>query len=241
MWKKVLGLVLALLLVVSVGVSVYLNDYYRADEAAIAELNGSVAYTLEILDDGTRAYLPADGEYFSAIIFYPGGKVEYTAYEPLLARCAEKGVLCLLVEMPGNLAVLDMDAAQRVKEFYPEVEYWYLAGHSLGGSMAASFAAEADWVDGLILLAAYSTENMTDMGVLSIYGSEDGVLNMEKYAEYQKNLPMPCEIILEGGNHAYFGVYGEQEGDGTATITNLEQIEQTAELMAAFAQFSLFF
>ena len=110
-----------------------------------------------------------------------------------------------------------------------------MAGHSLGGSMAASFAAEnTAWVEGLILLAAYSTEPL-EIPVLSIRGSEDGVLNMEKYEKYRTNLPAGFEEhILEGGNHAGFGFYGPQEGDGTATISSREQIAGTAKLIAEF-------
>ena len=156
----------------------------------------------------------------------------------LMERCAREGVLAILMPMPFNLAVLAKDAAAFIPEQFPEVEHWYMAGHSLGGSMAASFAADnTAWVDGLILLAAYSTEDVTALPVLSIYGSEDGVLNMEKYDQYRPNLPADLsEHIIKGGNHACFGVYGEQEGDGTATMTNLEQIEQTAKLIAEFAQ-----
>ena len=51
-------------------------------------------------------------------------------------------------------------------------------------------------------------------------------MDREKYAEYRANLPADMqEVILVGGNHAYFGVYGEQRGDGAAAITNAEQIE----------------
>jgi alpha-beta hydrolase superfamily lysophospholipase len=104
-----------------------------------------------------------------------------------------------------------------------------MMGHSLGGAMAASYSAAHDEVvDGLVLLAAYSTEDLKDkeIDVYSFYGSEDQVLNMEKYKEYYSNLPEDTlEVIIEGGNHAYYGFYGEQEGDGTATITREAQIE----------------
>lgn len=235
--KRVLLILLAVVIALSAAVGFYVNDYYRADAGAVEAMTADAAYTFGIWGDGTRAYYPEDREYTCAVIFYPGGKVEYSAYEPLMAACAERGILCLLVQMPGNLAVLDMDAAARVREFYPDVEHWYMAGHSLGGSMAASFAAETDWVEGLILLAAYSTENVTDLPTLSVYGSEDGVLNREKYEQYRTNLPENfAEHIIEGGNHAYFGVYGEQEGDGAASISNAEQIEQTATLIAEFVK-----
>lgn len=233
--KRLLLTALAAVVLVCCVFGVYVGDYYHADEDAVDAMSQMYVYDhAERLADDTLVYYP--DEYDSAIIFYPGGKVEAEAYIPLMERCAQEGVLAILVPMPFRLAVLDVDAAADIPTQFPEVEHWYMAGHSLGGSMAASFTAEADWVEGLILLAAYSTEEI-DVPVLSIYGSEDGVMNREKYAQYRGNLPDDItEIILEGGNHARFGVYGDQEGDGTATLSNAEQIEQTAEAIAEFVE-----
>jgi dienelactone hydrolase len=145
---------------------------------------------------------------------------------------AADGILCVLVKMPGNLAVLDMAAAEGIPELF-DIGAWYLAGHSLGGSMAASYLADhTDDFAGLILLGAYSTADLSGSGldILSLYGSEDLVMNREKYAKYRKNLPSDLtETVIDGGCHAYFGMYGPQEGDGIPTITNEEQITITAE------------
>ena len=144
-----------------------------------------------------------------------------------------EGVLCVLVEMPFNLAVFDINAADGIQEQYPGIEDWYIGGHSLGGSMAASYVADhVDEYEGLILLGSYSTADLsdTDLDVLSIYGSEDKVLNREKYDENKSNLPDDfCEVVIEGGCHAYFGMYGAQDGDGTPTVSNSEQIVITVE------------
>ena len=59
-----------------------------------------------------------------------------------MKACADKGVLCVLIEMPFNLAVLDMNAAEGIRVKYPEIENWYIGGHSLGGSMAASYLSK---------------------------------------------------------------------------------------------------
>lgn len=234
--KKGLLIAFAVFLVIAVVFGLYAGDYYHADLEAIQELSLEVDYErMERLEDGSLVFCPA--EYDSAVIFYPGGKVEALAYIPLMEHCAREGVLAVLMPMPFNLAVLAKDAAASIPEQFPEVEHWYMVGHSLGGSMAASFAAEnTAWVEGLILLAAYSTEPL-EIPVLSIRGSEDGVLNMEKYEKYRDNLPADFEEhILEGGNHAGFGFYGPQEGDGTAAISSREQIAGTAKLIAEFVK-----
>ena len=150
----------------------------------------------------------------------------------VLASLAEQGVLCILVEMPFRLAVFDVNAADGISELYPCVESWYIGGHSLGGSMAASYISDhSDEFAGLILLGSYSTADLsaTDLDVLSLYGSEDKIMNMDKYVGYKSNLPKDfTEIVIDGGCHAYFGVYGAQDGDGEPSISNEKQIEITS-------------
>ena len=215
--------------------AIYLGDYYHADNAAIGAMlpEGS---TWKETPEKTIVFEPQGAK--KGFIFYPGGKVEYSAYVPLMQALAARGVLCVLVEMPFNLAVLDANAADGIQSEYPEIEEWYIGGHSLGGSMAASYAEKnAHDFAGLVLLASYSTADISESGlaVLSVYGSEDGVLNMEKYEKYASKLPHDFEeYVIEGGCHAYFGVYGAQAGDGTPKITNKRQIEITAEKISEF-------
>lgn len=227
--------VAAVVLALVIACAAYVSDYYHADDAAVMAMAGSETVAVQE-QAGMTVFLPEEPE--AGLIFYPGGKVAYTAYAPLMLALAERGVLCVLVEMPCNLAVLDVNAAEGVPEQFPEVGRWYIGGHSLGGSMAASYAAEhAAELEGLVLLAAYSTADLTGTGleVISLCGSADGVLNREKYETYRVNLPeTAAEIIIEGGNHAGFGSYGPQEGDGEGTLTPGEQSRITAELLADF-------
>ena len=134
--------------------------------------------------------------------------------------------------MPFRLAVLDVYAAEGIQEDYPQIESWYIGGHSLGGSMAATYLANrTEAFDGLVLLGSYSTADLSESGlsVLSVYGSEDLVMNRQKYEANKSNLPSDfTELVIEGGCHAYFGVYGKQDGDGIPTVTNEEQIRRTA-------------
>ena len=234
--RIILSVCLAVLLVIGIGSYAYLSDYYHADEMAMA----AMAYQTDSVQTEQNGdviwFVPEDPT--AGLIFYPGGKVEYTAYAPLLRACAENGILCALVRMPGNLAVLDANAADGLQQEHPEITTWYIAGHSLGGAMAANYAAAHDGdYDGLILLAAYSTKDLTGttLRVLSVYGSEDGVMNQESYEKNRSNLPADTtEVVLDGGCHAQFGSYGTQDGDGIPTISGEEQIRQTVEAIAAF-------
>lgn len=233
---KILLLILVPVLVLGIVCGIYLGTYYRADVQAIAAFAVSENVKTEKIDGNNLVYKTENAK--AGLIFYPGGKVEYTSYEPLMKACTEKGILCVLVEMPFNLAVFDIKAADGIKEQFPQIESWYIGGHSLGGSMAASYLADKkDYFDGLILLGSYSTEDFSssDINVLSVYGSEDKVLNRDKYEKNKSNLPKDfTEYVIDGGCHAYFGMYGEQSGDGKATVTNIQQIRITADVISGF-------
>ena len=226
---------LVITLATVIGCAVYVSDYYRADEEAVAALDSVEGVEVKEIGKGVIAFKP-EGEVKAGFIFYPGGKVEYTSYAPLMLELASDGILAVLVEMPCNLAVLDVNAAKGIPEKFPEVDSWYIGGHSLGGSMAASYMAKnPEIIDGLVLLGSYSTADVTDFRVLSIYGDMDGVMNREKYKKYKTNLPEGfTEEIIEGGNHAGFGMYGEQEGDGDAKISAEDQISVTADYIVNF-------
>jgi len=229
--KKITAAIVLVLVASAAAIGIYAADYYHADETAVAALQNNETITVQYIEDNIVAFCPAEAQ--KGIICYPGGKVEYTAYAPLLQALAEQNIVSVVVKMPLNLAVMDVNAADGIKDNYPHVEEWYMAGHSLGGSMAASYISQhTEEYEGLILLASYSTTDLSDadIDVISIYGSNDEVLNMESYKENYPNLPQgTTEIIIENGCHAYFGSYGEQAGDGTAQITPQQQWEATVE------------
>lgn len=237
--KKIIFWIVSVVLTAALiigGCAIYVSDYYRADPDAIATFIADNHTSKTVVTEGTIAYGDTDANV--GFIFYPGGKVEYTAYEPLMMKLASSGVLCILIEMPFNLAVLDMNAADGIRELYPNIEAWYMGGHSLGGSMAASYIAKhIEEFEGLVLLGSYSTADIsgTSLDVLSMFGSQDQVMNHKKYSKYKENLPSDfTEFVIEGGCHAYFGMYGEQKGDGFPSIDVKEQIDITADCIWDF-------
>lgn len=210
------------------------NSYKPTNEAIEAlSINGLVTVT----DDEFIIFEP-QSKATKGFIFYPGGKVEPEAYSNLARKIAEEGYLVVIAPMTLDLAVLSPNKAEDVIEKFDYIETWAIGGHSLGGVMAVSYAAKNENIDGVVLYASYPQgEELKDLDikVLSMYGSKDGVADLEKV----KNavLSKDAEIVeIEGGNHAGFGSYGNQKGDNEATITGEEQIEKAAKYTVEFLE-----
>ncbi len=224
--KIVFAAVAGVILATFVAFMIYVNIYYKAEPYIIPEPYQNII--VEKNDDYT---IYGDvGNSDLGIIFYPGGKVEAKAYEPLMYEFASQNICCVLIQMPFNLAVFGINSADDVLELNDEIN-WYIAGHSLGGAMASAYATDnLKDLSGLILLAAYPTDELPeDFPVISVYGSEDGVLDMEKYSSEKELAANFTEIIINGGNHSGFGNYGHQSGDGQAEISKAEQWRLTVE------------
>lgn len=221
---------------------VYLGTGYTAGAAAQAAAVSTD--TVAVTETGQAYYFDGPGTE-SAMIFYPGARVKALSYAPLMMEIAEGGTDCWLCRMPVNFALFDKDLAHDIADGSESsgdaeadrYERWYLGGHSLGGAAAAMLAAEdektgRDW-SGLILLAAYPVDKI-NIPVLSIYGSEDTVLDHDKYEKAETGGLWPEDFeehVIDGGNHAQFGSYGSQEGDGNALISEGKQQKITSKIV----------
>jgi hypothetical protein len=180
-------------------------------------------------------FRPTDAQADVGLIVYPGGRVDPRAYAPVARAVAEAGYQAVIVPMPLNLAVLAPARAREVMAAFPEVDRWVVAGHSLGGAMAANFVRQNPGAaDGLVLWAAYPAGgddlSERDLIVASVYGTRDGVALPEEVLAGQSLLPPDTRWApIEGGNHAQFGWYGEQSGDNPATISREAQQAQVVD------------
>jgi dienelactone hydrolase len=212
------------------GFILWASNPYTALPEALASLESDELVRVET--DPWLIFIPQDQEHSTGYIFYPGGLVEAEAYAPTARALAESGYLTIITPMPLNLAVLNSSAASDVIAAYPEIDHWAIGGHSLGGSMAASFASQnPELVDGLTLWASYPAESndLSDLSiaVTSIYGTLDGIALPETVLAAEPLLPSETVWVpIEGGNHAQFGWYGPQEGDNLATISREQQQTQ---------------
>jgi hypothetical protein len=215
---------------------IYTLDFYKL----IPYTDDSFDDLLIVEDRHVVTYGNKDSEV--GIIFYQGGKVDERAYDLFLLKIASEGFFVISVKMPFNLAVFGSSLAIDVIEDYDEIDTWFLMGHSLGGAMASTFAAKyPHLLDGLILLSAYASSDLseTDLSMLSIYGSRDGVLSMEQVEETKTNNPSKSTyVIINGGNHSGFANYGFQKKDLEADISSSTQQDLTVAAIIEFIRAS---
>ena len=230
-------MIMTIVLALVFGVCFYFGSYYHADDSALAALGSDDRVQVTEIPEG--GYLFDGPSQDRAIIFYPGAKVETSAYAPLMREIAKESADVFLLDMPLHMAFFSINKADRIRAAYGSYSSWYMAGHSLGAAMAAQYVSgHLDEYDGLILLAGYPTKDLhaDNFALLNIYGSNDGHTEMlAKNPQYRPD--DTTELVIIGGNHAQFGNYGIQKGDGTADITAARQQEETAAAIAAFLSF----
>ena len=200
---------------------------------AAAALQSSAAVSIKQTAQWIE-FLPLQAPADTALIFYPGGRVPAAAYAPAAAAIAAQNFPVFVVFMPANLAVFGKERAAAVQAAHPQVVHWVIGGHSLGGSMAAQYAAEhAGAFAGVVLWASYSPADLAkqNLQVLSIYGELDTGARTFTSAAARALLPPGARFIaLPGGNHEQFGYYTGQLADPPASIA---RADQQAQIVAA--------
>jgi dienelactone hydrolase len=228
---RLMGVLVVVLLLATAGFVVWgstpAGPLPQAEQALVSDSQVKVTQEQWLVFD------PAAGQPDTGLIFYPGGRVEYHSYALQARAIAAQGYRVVIVPMPLSLAVFGIDRASDVMAAYPEIKHWAVGGHSLGGAMAAQFIAQnPSAVQGLVLWAAYPADSSSlagaDLKVVSIYGTEDGLATGGKISASKALLPAGTQYVaIEGGNHAQFGAYGLQSGDGQATISAQQQQDET--------------
>jgi dienelactone hydrolase len=235
--KKILIGLLVVLVLASLGFVAWASITNPIQPTAQAALQSDSHVQVDFTGSGGSwiVFQPTGQTPDTGLIFYPGGKVDYRAYAPYARAVAERGYLVIIPRMPLNLAVFDSGEAAKIISSFPQIKYWAVGGHSLGGSMAAHYAAQhPGQVQGVVFLASYpaSSDSLakTKLKVVSIYGSNDGLATGSKIDLSRPLLPADTRFLaIQGGNHAQFGDYGVQSGDNPATVSRAEQQKQAAE------------
>ena len=229
-YRYILRALTILLLISLIGLMIVMILTYEAmpEAKAVADL--------DYVQSERYAYVLEPVHYDANIVIYQGGLVQTEAYLMLANALYEEGFRVFLPKMPLNLAILSRDRLGVIQDNYPSDLPWIGLGHSLGG---ATLSFVADQLDYLVFLGAYpaSSKDLSglDIFVMSITAEFDDVLNIENFEDTKSLLPSNTRFeVIEGGNHANFGYYGSQRGDGQALITREEQHEAVLLLIIDF-------
>ena len=228
--KKLGFIVLGLIIIALIFIVAFFTTSYEPSTQAMANLEDSTL--VDVTENNFISFTPENTTATTGLIIYPGAKVEPEAYAPLANKIAQAGYEVIITPMPLNFAIFDSNAADEVISKFPNIKNWVISGHSLGGVMAAKYDSENSNIKGVIFYASYPQGDElkdSNIEVTSIYGSLDGVADLEKIIGSKDLLPTSTTFVeITGGNHAQFGSYGEQSGDNPAEISADEQIEKAA-------------
>jgi dienelactone hydrolase len=205
---------------------IYSASYYRPDRTA-DKLIASGNFETE---GGLFIFKPGKNNNHTGIVFYPGGKVDCKAYIPLLNKLRRRGYTVVMSRMPFNLAFFDINAYKTAFPSLKNVDKVYIMGHSLGGVAASKAFSGSGVFSGLILLGSYPMDSYRSEDILAIYGSND--TNMKP----EKNPEKSTSYVIEGGNHAWFGNYGVQAGDGKADISHDKEQNEAVCTIVKFTE-----
>ena len=188
-------------------------------------------------DRAGNEILPTTG-----LIFVPGARVDARAYAHLLRPLVEAGYFVAVLKEPLGFSILDPDHPESVLAVHPDITYWALGGHSLGGTTAAAAADAHEQVNGLVLFGAYPASRIerTDLRVISVFGSEDGLVAPAEIERSKANLPAGTVYLeVPGAAHSWFGDYGEQPGDnpgsGDRAAAQALMVEAVRALLVSLA------
>lgn len=193
----------------------------QADDQLVAEVMSDPG--ISVSEDGAAIVMAPTGRASGVgLVFIPGAKVAPAAYLYKLSMAVKEGGLTVVITKPIlNLAFFDLRPLSRFTGEAPAVTIWFVGGHSLGGVRACQYATQPQ-IEGLILFGSYCANDLSqlDLKVLSISGSEDGLSTPQKVEGAAHLLPVNAGFVeIDGANHAGFGNYGEQPGDGSATVS----------------------
>lgn len=225
----------ALLVIAVIGFVVWASFPMRAETDRTAEVDADTSISIE---NGPEAIVlePTGASNGRGLVFVPGARVEAAAYERNLQQLVDAGFTVVITHPALNFAILEIRGLDTYTALAPEVDEWAVGGHSLGGVRACQYAADGG-VDALVLFGSYCSADLSGSGleVLSIGGERDGLSTQQKIADAAPLLPADATFVeVPGMNHAQFGAYGEQSGDGEATASDEDARSAVAAELLAF-------
>jgi pimeloyl-ACP methyl ester carboxylesterase len=239
--KKALKIIAAIVVVVPLaafGYLVYSTEARRADpmEEALAALVSDDTVAVET--DDWIVMRPANAEPTAGLILYPGANCDVRGYAKVLKQIAASGYLVVAVVMPFDFSIFAPNSADAVRSAFPEIGDWVIAGHSMGGAMAAQYAFDHRHdLAGLILWDSYppgpSDLSDSQLPVVHIHRATPDGQSSTVFADKRHLIPADSTWVpIAGANHMNFGSFigGGYDEEWDAKI---ERAEQHRQIVAA--------
>jgi Alpha/beta hydrolase family len=212
-------------------------------DATTTGVNGVDAFHV---DDAYWAWIPQKSAKNVGLIYYTHLFYDERAYSRIMQKMAEAKYPSFLLDIPWSMSFLTPFRGDLVLRDYPEIEYWVVAGHAVGGSMASLFAQRrrVKGVEGLALFGAqpfplFNDQSLTDIKAISIWGNRDGITPRIKWEDGRKWLPQNAKFReVDGANHSQMARLQVEfvNNDNPAALTRDQQekivVDELKGLMA---------
>jgi pimeloyl-ACP methyl ester carboxylesterase len=237
-WAWLVGRIATVVAAVAAAAILWWLRPFGATEIARDAMRSDAAVHVDV--SWTRIRLePTQDRRGTGLVFYPGARIDPRAYAHILRAVAEAGYPVVIVKPPYDLAVTARDAAADVAGDEPG-ERWVVAGHSLGGVVAAAAAGRTIRLAGLVLWASYPDGDLSDrtFPAVSIWGSQDQLTTPADITRSRAKLPPGTTFVkVRGANHSAFANCGQLPGDGPLRVAKVAaQDEITAATIAFLAR-----
>ncbi len=217
--KKIMIVLLGLFLLLVIGLKVYSLSSYEPLQEMYQKLDEIGLDGITFSEDFNELNFSVDNPKKN-IVFIPGGLVEPESYLYLATLLAREGYEVTISKALFNLPIFTPNYSER---FLREDVDNVVIGHSLGGVVGSIMASGNNLVQEVILMGAYPIKDLSDKDVLFLTAEHDDGMDPESFKDSLSLAGSYSLFGINGGNHAQFGWYGPQKGDGDASISTLNQ------------------
>jgi pimeloyl-ACP methyl ester carboxylesterase len=255
--RSLIGALCAVLLLAILAFAVYASTPFQPESAPLDRVRADTS--LLVTESADAVILaPREGATGEGLVFLAGARVSPAAYADKLSGLAEAGLTVVIARPVFGFAILEWRPFTEFADLAPTVDRWLVGGHSLGGVRACQYVADQpvnqrgdsrvdSGVDdaaatttpivGLVFFGSYCAADIStsNVPVLSIAAANDGLSTTEKIEDAAPLLPGDAVFTeIAGANHASFGDYGVQPGDGTATADDAAVRDAITDAVLAF-------
>lgn len=229
--KRVLFGIVSFFLVMMVALLIYSSNPYQPHQEMYDAIDLITSEEVTIYRDRDEIRLTVS-EPLKNIIFIPGGLVNPESYLYLCYNLALQGYNVTIYKPVFHLAIFTPNHAKR---FLSDELENVIIGHSLGGVVSSMLASKVENISQVILMGSYPIQDISNQDVLLIKAEFDIALDEAKFNDSLKYTNDDKVIIeIDGGNHAGFGWYGPQKGDGEAEISIIDQQQLVLQAILNF-------